>query len=150
MEVYGMRWLAMFIVALPVLGFARGIDNDRLCQAAQTEGALAVEIEAMADAGVALPSGESILMLACGEVSLLDRLIAGQYAENLEYVVIDMGTDVNRPLVPQEGGKLTVMQYLIQRSVVASSDEARAFAADYMHELRDVDFNPNLLSLSMK
>jgi|SRR5690606_681984 hypothetical protein len=145
-----MRWFALFLAALPVIGFAEGIDNSRLCQAAQTEGELAAEIERMADAGVALPSGESILMLACGDASLLDRLIVGQYAENLEYVVIDMGTDVNRPLVPQEGGKLTVMQYLIQQSVLAPSDEARAFAADYMHELRDVDFNPNLLSLSMK
>lgn len=145
-----MRWLAVFLVALPVLGFARGADSERLCQAAQTEGALAAEIERMAEAGVALPSGESVLMLACSDGSLLDRLIAGQYAENLEYVVIDMGTDVNRPLVPQEGGKLTVMQYLIQQSVIAPSDAARAFAADYMQELRDVDFNPNLLSLSMK
>ena len=145
-----MRWLAIFLSVLPVAGFAQGLDSARLCEAAQTEGALAAEIESMADAGVALPSGESILMLACGDGSLLDRLIAGQYAENLEYVVIDMGTNVNRPLVPQEGGKLTVMQYLIQQSVLAPSDAAREFAADYMHELRDVDFNPNLLSLSMK
>jgi len=145
-----MRWLAIFIATLPVLAFAGGTDNDRLCRAAQTEGALAAEIERMADAGAALPSGESILMLDCGGASLLDSLIAGQYAENLEYVVIDMGTDVNRPLVPQEGGQLTVMQYLIQQSVLASSEGARAFAADYMLELRDVDFNPNLLSLSMK
>lgn len=145
-----MRWFAILLAALPVAGFAQGIDNGRLCQAAQSEGVLAAEIERMADTGVALPSGEAILMLECDGVSLLDRLIVGQYAENLEYVVIDMGTDVNRPLVPQEGGKLTVMQYLIQQSVLAPSDGARAFAADYMQELRDVDFNPNLLSLSMK
>lgn len=145
-----MRWLVAVLVSVPMIGFAQGADNSRLCAAAQVEGALAAEIERMADAGVALPDAESVLMLDCQGQTLLDRLIATQQAENLEYVVIDMGTNVNRPLVPQEGGKLSVVQYLMQQSVLASGEQARAFAADYMSELRDVDFNPNLLSLSMK
>ncbi|MDF1780290.1 MAG: hypothetical protein P1U67_03240 [Alcanivoracaceae bacterium] len=147
-----MRSLVIALAALlPVASFAAESTSDRLCAAALTEGGLAAEVEQMIGVGAyPFQSADELLTLGCGNgKTLLDNLIVSMQAENLEYAVIDMGANVNRPLMQQEGGKLTLMQYLIQQAVVAPSEDARAFAMDYMTELRDVDFNPNLISLSM-
>lgn len=145
-----MRWPALVLTLLPVFAFAAADQDQRLCAAAVSEGALAAEVEMLAaEEGYQLISADELLTLDCQGQTLLTRMIETTQAENLEYAVIDMGANVNHPLIPQEGGKLTVVQYLIQQAVVAPSESSREFAMDYMQELRDVDFNPNLLALSM-
>ena len=92
----------------------------------------------------------ALLNLKCGKVSLIQKLINDSRAENLEFAVIDLGVDVNSPLVPVEAGELSVVQYLMQQAVMAPSDEARQFAMEYMHDFRSVDFNPNLQLVTLK
>ncbi|MBQ0753556.1 MAG: hypothetical protein KBT87_02745 [Gammaproteobacteria bacterium] len=145
-----MRWSVVVLTLIPTLAFAAAGQEQRLCAAAIEDGALAAEVELLASTGeYQLASADQLLTLDCDGETLLTRMIETTQAENLEYAVIDMGANVNHPLIAQEGGKLTVVQYLIQQAVVAPSVESREFAMDYMQELRDVDFNPNLLSLSM-
>jgi hypothetical protein len=149
MEMSLMRWSVLVFTLIPVFAFAAPSEEQRLCAAAIEDGALAAEIELLDSAGGDLLSADQLLTLDCDGETLLTRMIETTQAENLEYAVIDMGANVNYPFIAQEGGKLTVVQYLIQQAVIAPSVQSREFALDYMQELRDVDFNPNLLSLSM-
>lgn len=122
-----------------------------LCQAANRDGSLELAVEAMMDSGqFRYDMAPALLNLRCGEVSLIQKLINNARAENLEYAVIDLGVDVNSPLVPVEAGQLSVVQYLMQQAVMAPSAEAREFAMEYMHDLRSVDFNPNLQLVTLK
>lgn len=145
-----MRWSVLVLILIPAFVFAETSEEQRLCAAALEDGALAAEVELLDSAGgYHLASADQLLTLNCGGKTLLTRMIETTQAENLEYAVIDMGANVNHPLIDQEGGKLTVVQYLIQQAVIAPTIQSREFALDYMQELRDVDFNPNLLSISM-
>lgn len=123
---------------------------DDLCMASSQEGALAelVENQLVPEEGIPL-SGAEVLMQDCGGQSLLEALVETQQAENLEYAVIDMGVDVNAPLVREERGLLTLTQFLMQKAAVGRTAEVRAFALEYMQNFRDADFNPNLHRLSM-
>ena len=122
-----------------------------LCQAANRDGSLELAVEAMMDSGqFRYDMAPALLNLRCGEVSLIQKLINNARAENLEYAVIDLGVDVNSPLVPVEAGQLSVVQYLMQQAVMAPSAEAREFAMEYMHDFRSVDFNPNLQLVTLK
>jgi len=144
-----MRWLVTIFALIPAMALANGAPEERLCLAAVSEGALAAEVESMMDQGdFPYARAEDMLTLDCEGQPLLHRMILAQQAENLEYAVIDMGANVNAPLMQAEGGKLSLTQYLMQQAVLAPNAEARAFAMDYMKELRDADFNP-LLSLTM-
>ena len=144
-----MRWLVTMFALVPVLALAGEGVESRLCAAAVNDGALAIEVEALMDQGTfPFVRAEDMLTMNCAGESLLQRIILASQAENLEYAVIDMGANVNAPLITQEGGKLSLAQYLMQQAVLAPSAEARAFAMDYMQELRDTDFNP-LLSITM-
>ena len=124
---------------------------DELCLAGSQEGELAevLEQQLLSEEGVRL-SGAEVLMRDCGGQSLLEVLVETQQAENLEYAVIDMGVDVNAPLVREERGLLTLTQFLMQQAAIGRSAEVRAFALEYMKNFRDGEFNPNLYSLSMK
>lgn len=147
-----MRWTALFAMLITSMawGGSAGV-ADRLCAAALVEGRLAAEIEQLAESGrYPFQRAEDLLTLPChGQQTLLSVLVHATQAENLEYAVIDMGANVDLPLIQQEGGKLTLVQYLLQQAGLAGSPEVRAFAMDYMRELRDVDFNPNLIWISM-
>ena len=123
----------------------------QLCQAAGRDGSLELVVEALMDAGeFRYDMAPALLNLQCGDVSLIQKLVNDSRAENLEFAVIDLGVDVNRPLVPVEAGQLSVVQYLMQQAVMAPSLEAREFAMEYMHDLRSVDFNPNLQLVTLK
>lgn len=123
----------------------------QLCQAAGRDGSLELAVEALMDAGqFRYDMAPALLNLQCGKVSLIQKLINDSRAENLEFAVIDLGVDVNSPLVPVEAGELSVVQYLMQQAVMAPSDEAREFAMEYMHDFRSVDFNPNLQLVTLK
>lgn len=149
-----MRWKLLLVSLLaPAVASAaslQSVDSAPVCDAAANEGALAVEIERMAEQGTLPADRAEILALECSAgKTLLDVLIEGMQAENLEYAVIDLGVDVNQPLLQEAGGKLTVMQYLLRQAGIASDPQVRAFAIDYMKELGDVDFNPNQLLVSL-
>ncbi len=123
----------------------------QLCQAASRDGSLELAVEAMMDAGqFRYDMAPALLNMRCGQISLIQGLINDSRAENLEYAVIDLGVDVNSPLVPVEAGQLSVVQYLMQQAVMAPSVEAREFAMEYMHDFRSVDFNPNLQLVTLK
>lgn len=122
---------------------------DQICLAGTSEGALGVVMEQQADLDAHPVTGAEVLLRDCGGQTLLQVLLETQQAENLEYAVIDMGVDVNAPLVREEGGLLTLTQYLMQQAAVGRTAETRAFALEYMQNFRDGDFNPNLYTLSM-
>lgn len=123
----------------------------QLCQAAGRDGSLELAVEALMDAGqFRYDMAPALLNLQCGKVSLIQMLINGARAENLEFAVIDLGIDVNSPLIPVEAGQLSVAQYLMQQAVMAPSVETREFATEYMHDFRSVDFNPNLQLVTLK
>lgn len=123
----------------------------QLCQAAGRDGSLELAVELLMDAGqFRYDMAPALLNLQCGKVSLMQQLVNDSRAENLEFAVIDLGIDVNSPLVPVEAGQLSVIQYLMQQAVMAPSAEAREFAMEYMHDFRSVDFNPNLQLVTLK
>lgn len=126
-------------------------DNAVLCQSASSAGALELTVDELMAAGLFDYSmAPQLLTLDCNGVTLIQRMIDQTQAENLEFAVIDMGVNVNRPLVPVEAGQLSVVQYLMQQAVIAASDEARQFSLEYMDNFRSLDFNPNLQLVSMK
>ena len=128
-----------------------GADQQALCQAAGTDGALETAVDRLMEQGrFSYGMAPALLTLDCDGTTLIQKLINEGRAENLEFAVIDLGIDVNRPLVPVEAGELSVVQYLMQQAVLAPSAEAREFSLEYMHDLRSVDFNPNLQLVTMK
>lgn len=142
--------LLAVLLSTPSLALAASV-ADRLCDAAMREGALAAEIERLADEGALPRDPATLLTLECAPGKpLLGVLVEHMQAENLEYAIIDMGVDVNRPLMQEEGGKLTVTQYLLRQAALTSRGEVRDFAVDYMQELGDVNFNPNQLLVSLQ
>lgn len=148
-----MRFLALFLIGLfPALANAAigGEASQRLCQAATEEAQLEVALAGLrAEEAMSAARGSSLLFLSCGEKTLLEVLVEERQAENLEYVIIDMGVDVRAPLVPEEGGKLDVTQYLLQQAADNPSEDVRAFALEYFRNFRDGEFNPNLYLVSM-
>ncbi|MFN3713089.1 MAG: hypothetical protein ACK4SX_05475 [Alcanivoracaceae bacterium] len=126
-------------------------DTRVLCRAAVQEGALEVAVEHLMSAGrFGYQDAGALLVADCGGSTLLQQMINHAQAENLEFAVIDLGVDVNMPLVPVEAGELTVVQYLMQQAVLAPNEVAREFAMEYMQDLRSVDFNPNLQLVTLK
>lgn len=131
----------------PAIGAAEAA---RLCEAASREGQLELAVEALvAEQRLSYQQGAELLTVRCAEQTLLQQMVEQRQAENFEYVVIDLAVDVHSPLVAVEAGELSLMQYLMQQSVQASSAQARQFALDYLEDLRSVDFNPNLQLLVM-
>lgn len=150
------RFVSVLVASVLASGLARAelvsdaVDR-QLCQAASRDGALEVVVDSLMDAGqFGYDMTPALLNLDCGGVSLIQKMINDVRAENLEFAVIDLGVDVNRPLVPVEAGELSVVQYLMQQAVLAPSEEAREFAMEYMNDFRSVDFNPNLQLVTLK
>lgn len=124
--------------------------NQALCLAASQDGALETALETSDLALRAVPvAGAEVLMLDCGGQTLLQVMVDTLQAENLEYAVIDLGVDVNAPLVSEEGGMLSLAQFLIQQAVEGHDDAVRGFALEYVQNFRDGEFNPNLYLISM-
>lgn len=132
-------------------GSLSAADSRALCRAAVTEGALEVAVESLMNSGrFGYQQAAALLMTDCSGTTLLQQMINHVQAENLEFAVIDLGVDVNKPMVPVEAGELTLVQYLMQQAVLAPSAAAREFAMEYMQDLRSVDFNPNLQLVTLK
>ena len=149
-----LRLFSVLAVAMPLLAQAApvsGTDSKDLCQAASQDGALEVVVDSlMASGRFDYGMAPQLLTLDCGGITLIQSLINQGMEANLEFAVIDLGVDVNDPLVPVEAGALTVVQYLMQQAVLAPSPEARQFAMEYMQDFRSVDFNPNLQLVTLK
>lgn len=149
-----LRLISVFAVAMPLLAHAApmsGEDGKALCQAAGSDGSLEVVVDTlMASGRFDYHMAPQLLTLDCGGITLIQSMINQTRAENLEFAVIDLGIDVNHPLVPVEAGQLSVVQYLMQQAVLAPNAEARQFAMEYMQDLRSVDFNPNLQLVTLK
>jgi len=122
----------------PVLGRA-------LCQAAAQDSALGPQSEVLLERGVLdYADVPQVLNLPCeAGRSLMQTLVSGLRAENLEYVVIDLGLDPDAPLLEMAGEHLTLQQFL-QRSATAGEPAVQRFARDYLRDFRDAEFNPNL------
>ena len=135
----------------PVINAPLAADgNQALCLAASSDGALEIMLEGSELVERPVPvAGAELLMTDCGGQTLLQVLVDTQQAENLEYAVIDLGVDVNAPLVREEGGMLSLAQYLIQQAVEGRDEAVRGFALEYVQNFRDGEFNPNLYLLSM-
>lgn len=127
-----------------------GAEREALCQAAVSDGELELVVDALVETSkLSYQQAPELLRVQCGDQSLLQQLVNQRQAENFEFVVIDLGIDVHSPMVAAEAGQLSLMQYLMQQSIQAPSAEARQFALEYLQDLRNVDFNPNLQLLVM-
>ena len=145
--------IALIALVIPSLASA-GLPEQqqvRICAAAAEEAQLEVALtELAAGEEMVVSRGDALLLMRCGDRSLLQVMLDGRQAENLEYAVIDLGVDVRAPMVAQEGGALDLTQYLLQQAVANGSEEVRQFALEYFRNFRDGEFNPNLYLLSMK
>ena len=123
----------------PVLGRA-------LCLAAAQDSALGPQFEVLLDRGVLdYADVPQVLNLPCENGrNLMQTIVSGLHAENLEYVVIDLGLDPDVPLLAMAGERLTLQQFL-QRTVAQGEPAVQRFASDYLRDFRDAEFNPNLV-----
>ena len=119
-----------------------------MCRAASEDSALAPQMEAMLESGL-LSYGQvgDILNLDCQSHSLLERVVAGQHAENLEYLAIDLGLDIDQPQVQMGVQRVSFIAFLEARAAQAEP-ALKAFINEYVAHFRDAEFNPNL-ALSM-
>lgn len=144
----------LIFAAIPWFAQAAPLSNAdaaALCQATGNSGALEVTVDQlMAEGRFDYSMAPQLLTLDCNGVTLIQQMINQAQAENLEFAVIDLGVNVNRPLVPVEAGRLSVVQYLMRQAVVAASEEAREFSLEYMDNFRSVDFNPNLQLVTLR
>ncbi|MBZ2189944.1 hypothetical protein K8B33_12610 [Alcanivorax sp. JB21] len=119
-----------------------------LCRAAAEDSALAPQMEAMLESGlISYDQVGDVLNLDCQSRSLLERVVAGQHAENLEYLAIDLGLDIDQPQV-QMGVQLVSFIAFLEARAVQAEPALKAFINEYLAYFRDAEFNPNL-ALSM-
>lgn len=123
----------------PVLGRA-------LCLAAAQDSALGPQFEVLLDRGVLdYADVPQVLNMPCeAGRSLMQTIVSGLHAENLEYVVIDLGLDPEAPLLEMASERLTLQQFL-QRTATRGEPAVQRFARDYLRDFRDAEFNPNLV-----
>lgn len=139
----------LMLLLLPLLGQAATLSQtqqSQLCQAAASDNALGELVDKLiAQKAFSYKDAGQMLSLDCGKGSfLLGVLVRQMHAENLEYAVIDMGVDVDAPVVEHNGRHFSVSQYL--QDVAAQKGALTAgFAANYLRNFHDPDFNPNLL-----
>lgn len=139
--------VALFFVGFSLVAQAdiRADQHDALCKAAVTEAALAPLVEQLVIDNK-MKFGDASLMLSvnCNGQSLLSLMVNKMLPENLEYAVIDMGLDVDSPVVLHQGNHLSVSDYLRQVIAEGQSDKV-AFASEYLKDFHDPAFNPNLI-----
>lgn len=145
-----MRTLTVLMfMLLPLLGQAATLSQaqqKQLCQAAVTENGLGEVVDQlMAKNAFSYKEAGALLSLECGKGKfLLGMLVNEKRAENLEYAVIDLGLDVDAPLVQHSGKRFSVSQYL-SNVAAQKGGQAATFAAGYLRNFHDPAFNPNLV-----
>jgi hypothetical protein len=144
-----MRAVAILLfLFVPLLANA-GITADQrasLCQAASQDSALGPLVDTLiAQKAFTYAEAGSLLSLDCGKGDfILGMLVKQQRAENLEYAVIDLGLNVDAPVVSHNGKHFSISQYL--QSIASQKGQLSAtFAAGYLKDFHDPSFNPNLM-----
>lgn len=119
-----------------------------LCHAASEDSALAPQMEAMLESGlISYDQAGDVLNLDCQSASLLERVVAGHHAENLEYLAIDLGLDIDQPQV-RLGTDIVSFTAFLEVRAAQAEPALKAFIDEYLTHFRDSEFNPNL-ALSM-
>lgn len=145
-----MRWFAplLLLVLSPVHAGVVDASTDRaLCQAAVTDSALPMKLNDLIENGkFDFDDARVLLSLDCGGRSLLQAMVEERQAENLVYAVIDLGVDLDEPLVTAgDGSRLSLAQWLERQAAEHGDAGVRDFAASYLERFRDESFNPNLI-----
>ncbi len=149
------RWgcnMVRLLFVLMIMGFSgavRAVDihpviSDALCKVAAKDGELPVQIDVLIDSGlVGYSQASAIMALPCGDRSLLEVMVDGQAADNLEYMVVDMGVSTDRALVLFGDRRVSVNEMLEVKSKTGGLEQ-RLFASEYRVLLADEDFNPSV------
>ena len=74
---------------------------------------------------------------------MLAHIVGGRQAENLEYAVIDMGLSLSASKVNLNGETLRLQDALV-RLGTGRDTATRSFVDNYLVDLADEEFNPNL------
>ena len=143
-----MRSMLFLALMMPLLAGAGVVDNrtdQHLCQAARMDSGLPDLVNRLLqDNRMAFSDAPDLLELQCGERSLMRVLLEERRAENLEYVVIDLGVSLDQPLATASG-EITLRSWLERQSRNHGDDRVREFAGSYLERFQDASFNPNLL-----
>lgn len=148
-----MRVLATLMLAFCPLMVHAAVSapvQQQLCTAAAADNAFGPLMDQLlTDKAVSYQDAAEVLSLDCGKGQfLLGVLVNGMSAENLEYAVIDMGVDVDAPLLKHAGLVLSVSQYLNEVAAKKGSSLA-GFATGYLKNFHDPAFNPMLTRVTM-
>ncbi len=143
-----MRYLSFVlcaVLALPAQAQISAGMNERLCVAATQESAFGALVDDMIESDeLALTSGEQVLSLSCQDgSSVLEKMVLARQAENLEYAVIDLGLNLTASQVALRGQTMPLKEAL-QRLGEQGDSQVQDFVQDYLSDLADEDFNPNL------
>ena len=117
-----------------------------ICSAAQKESALPGQMDPLLEGGM-LDHDQSagLLSMECADGrSLIEIMVDGMQAENLEYMVVDLNLDPAARNLELDGERLSVNDVLRER---ADRGEPRVaqFARDYLEWLGDERFNPSMM-----
>lgn len=142
------RLPVILLAALLTVGHASAelppVIEAALCDAAAQESAVPAQFDALLEGGLLeFDQVEHVITLRCdGQRSMLELLVQERRAENLEYLVVDMGLDIHRPLSIADR-QVSLKEYLTEQ-VAAGSAPVREFASEYLELFADKDFNPGL------
>ena len=139
----------LMLFLLPLLGQAATLSQapqSQFCQAAARDNALGGLVDQLiAKKAFGYDEAGSLLSLSCGKSFLLSVLVDQMHAENPEYVVIDLGVNVDAPLVTHDAKHFSISQYLTETATHKGTPVA-SFATNYLHNFHDPAFNPNLMA----
>ncbi len=122
--------------------------RDAICKAAGQESALPGQMDSLIEGGVLRDGqGAQILSMRCDGSTLIELMVQGLQAENLEYMVVDMLVDPREPVLDLGGGPVSVNDYL-RRQSRQGEPEVAEFAGEYLRLLGDRKFNPSLMVLN--
>lgn len=115
-----------------------------LCDAALQESAMPAQYDALLEGGLLdYDQVEQVITLRCDDQrSMLELLVEERQAENLEYLVVDMGLDIDRPLTIGDR-QVSLNEYLTEQQGSTSASVSE-FASEYLELFADADFNPGL------
>ncbi len=143
-----MRWILVVVLLLPLAATAELVDKttDRqLCQAALLDSGLPETVNTLLqEQRLEFADAPELLELDCNGRSLLRTLVDERQAENLEYVVIDLGVSPDTRIDTQ-AGTLSLSAWLKHQGREHDDPQVREFARTYRDRFRDASFNPNLL-----
>lgn len=143
-----MRWIPVVVLLLPLAATAELVDKttDRqLCQAALLDSGLPETVNTLLqEQRLEFADAPELLELDCNGRTLLRTLVDERQAENLEYVVIDLGVSPDTRIDTQ-AGTLSLSAWLKHQGREHDDSQVREFARTYRDRFRDASFNPNLL-----